>query len=136
MTTSRFILGVTPSALALYDVQNPNGSCVWDMPTDDQGIIPGRLVRILEEMLFDLSNPRIHVRAVIADQQGGQFDRGIICGELASFAIPYTFSQLESRDEAQERARWRFPDMANLFNVEARAAALMLAVQSHQRSEA
>ena len=134
MADPRYTLGIDPTALALYDAQEPAQSCVWDMPADAQGIQASKLVSILEEVIqfcADSVGPHIDVQAVVRDPQGSQFEAGLICGELASFAIPYTFGHTPGQGTAQ-RARQMFPDMAHLFDKEGRPRALMMAVHRNQ----
>ena len=145
----RFILGIDPGAhgaLVLLDALEPHTFCVWDMPTDDQGVNPTGLVRTMEEVVrivANVSDDDRRIRAVVENvgsrpRQAGAFAfglyTGILHGVLASFAIPFELvppsvwkpamglrklsdeTQAQNKDRARMTATELFPQYARTFS--------------------
>ena len=145
----RFILGIDPGAhgaLVLLDALEPHTFCVWDMPTDDQGVNPAGLVLTMKEVVrivANVSDDDRRIRAVVENvgsrpRQAGAFAfglyTGILHGVLASFAIPFELvppsmwkpamglrklsdeTQAQNKDRARMTATELFPQCAHMFS--------------------
>ena len=145
----RFILGIDPGAhgaLVLLDTLEPHTFCVWDMPTDDQGVNPTGLVRTMEDVVQTVANVSDDdhcIQAVVENvgsrpRQAGAFAfglyTGILHGVLASFAIPFELvppsmwkpamglrklsdeTQAQNKDRARMTATELFPQYAHMFS--------------------